>query len=125
MYRFSVRGEVVRVSPLCMEIGSSTVTEQHGQGVQIGHLLSDTLLSVQLPQILILTDGTEVRVSQVHSPSSVVPKTTIKFEFDSIVVFVSTLAFPTPTYGFIVPVIQEAISALRSAQCAIMSQPGR
>ena len=93
--------------------------------MQIGHLLSDTLLSVQLPQTLILADGLEVRVSLVPSPASVVPKTIIKFEFDSIVVFVSTLALPTPTYGFVVPVIQEAISALLAAQCAIMSQPGR
>ena len=83
---------------------------------------SQVFLSVTLPQILVLEDGTEVRISVVEPITLPSSRLTLKLEFDLCIVFVSVRLDSAGTYGLLVPVINRAIASLRLAVAALHSQ---
>ena len=77
-------------------------------------------LNLTLPLTLTLEDQTEVRVSGVEA-GTLAPRLTIKLEFDEVIIFISVpLGTSATTHSSLVPLLQQAVSSLRSAQRAVL-----
>ena len=87
-----------------------------------GEHLAPVFVSLVLPQILLLDDGSEVRISTVET-NTVTSRLTLKLQFDEAIVYISVPSVAPHTYGQLVPIIRTAIRNLRQTARALLTQP--